>query len=98
VLKLGTSRLNILGLAMGKYHINSDSVNMLMAGILVSYGYNRITSDDVVTCYNNIIAAHCHILNLWHNPTAHSSDHRLTGSSSNHSNYSLHWTLREWLM
>jgi hypothetical protein len=70
--KLGTSRLDILGLAMGKYHINSDGVNMLTAGILVNCGYSRITSDDVLTCYSVIIAAHRSILDLWHNPTAHS--------------------------
>jgi hypothetical protein len=60
-----------LGLATGKYHINSDGVNMLTAGILVNCGYNRITTDNVVTCYNNIIATHCRILNLSHNPMAH---------------------------
>jgi hypothetical protein len=69
--KLGTSRLNSLGLATGKYHIDSDGVNMFTAGILVNCGYNRITLDNVVTCYNGIIAAHRHILDLWHNPTAH---------------------------
>jgi hypothetical protein len=69
--KPGTSRLNILGLAMGKYHIDSNGVHMLMMGILVNCGYNRIVSEDVVTRYNDIIAAHHHILDLWHNPTAH---------------------------
>jgi hypothetical protein len=69
--KLGTSRLDILGLAMGKYHINSNGVDMLTAGILVNCSYNRNMSDGFVTCYNDIIAAHCRILNLWHNPTAY---------------------------
>ncbi len=69
--KLGTSRLNILGLATGKYLINSDGVNTLTAGILVNCGHNRITSDNAITCYNNIIAAHRRILDLWHNPMAH---------------------------
>jgi hypothetical protein len=69
--KLGKCRLNILRLATGEYHIDSDCVDTLTAGILVNCGYNRIMSDDIVTCYNDIIATHCHILNLWHNPTAH---------------------------
>jgi hypothetical protein len=69
--KLGTSRLDILELATGKYHINSNGVNTLTAGILVNCGYNRITSDNIVTCNNNIIAAHHRIFDLWHNPPAH---------------------------
>jgi hypothetical protein len=71
VRKLGTSRLNILGLAMGKYHINSNGVDLLTSGILVNCGYNRIMSDNLVTCNNDSIAAYRRILDLWHNPTAH---------------------------
>ncbi len=60
-----------MGLPTGKYHIDSNGDNTLTAGILVNCSYNRIMSDNVLTCYNAIIAAHRRILDLWHNPTAH---------------------------
>ncbi len=56
---------------MGEYHIDSNGANTLTAGILVNCGYNRITSVDVITCNNDVFAAHSRIHDLWHNPTAH---------------------------
>ncbi len=29
-----------------------------------------ILTDNVITCFNNIISAHHHILDMWHNPVA----------------------------
>jgi hypothetical protein len=69
--RLGASRFDIVCLATPDYHISTHGVTVLTHAILVKCGYNQITSSDVVTCHNNIIAVHCRVRELWYNPSSH---------------------------
>jgi hypothetical protein len=69
--QLGVSRFDILGLAHSTYHAGADGFPSLTSGVLSKVGYNKISSSDVVSCHNDIIAVHRRILELWHNPVSH---------------------------
>jgi len=69
--QLGVSRFDILGLAHSTYHAGTDGFPTLTSGVLSKVGYNKISTSDVVSCHNNIIAVHRRILELWHNPISH---------------------------
>jgi hypothetical protein len=69
--QLGVSRFDILGLAHSTYHAGADGFPTLTSGVLSKIGYNKISSSDVVSCHNDIIAVHRRILELWHNPVSH---------------------------
>jgi hypothetical protein len=69
--QLGVSRFDILGLAHSTYHAGADGFPTLTSGVLCKIGYNKISSSDVVSCHNDIIAVHRRILELWHNPVSH---------------------------
>jgi hypothetical protein len=45
-------------------------VALLDMSYLVHCGFNMISMEDVVTCFNDIILAHCQIQDMWHNPGA----------------------------
>ncbi len=57
-------------LAITLYHGNKNGVALLNTGYLVCCGFNMISTDDVVTCFNDIILARCRIRDTWHNPVA----------------------------
>jgi hypothetical protein len=69
--QLGVSRFDILGLAHTTYHAGADGFPTLTPGVLGKIGYNKISSGDVVSCHNDIIAVHRRILEIWHNPVSH---------------------------
>ncbi len=69
--RLGASRFDIVRLATPDYHIGTHGIAVLTHAILVKCGYNQITSSDVVTCHNDIIAVHRKVRELWFNPTSH---------------------------
>ena len=69
--QLGVSRFDILGLAHSTYHAGADGFPTLTSGVLSKIGYNKISSSEVVSCHNDIIAVHRRILELWHNPVLH---------------------------
>ena len=69
--QLGVSRFNILGLAHTTYHAGTDGFPTLTSGVLSKIRYNKISSSNVVSCHNDIIAVHRQILELWHNPFSH---------------------------
>jgi hypothetical protein len=52
-------------LAIPHYHGKENGVALLDTSYLV-----MISTDDVVTCFNDIILAHCQIQTMWHNPVA----------------------------
>jgi hypothetical protein len=64
----GVSRFDVERLAIPDYHGKENGVGMLNAGYLQRCGYHMISSDDVVTCYNEIILGHWKIWDGWHNP------------------------------
>jgi hypothetical protein len=66
----GVSRFDVECLAIPDYHGKTSGVAQLDAAFLERCGFNMISTDDVVTCYNNIIVAHRRICELWFNPTA----------------------------
>ncbi len=49
--------------------LERNGVPDLNPGFLKKCGYNMISLENVVTCYNTIITAHCCIHETWHNPT-----------------------------
>ncbi len=55
-------------LAIPDYHGKENGVGMLNAGYLQRCGYHMNSSDNVVTCYNEIISGHWKIQDGWHNP------------------------------
>ena len=57
-------------LAIPHYHGKENGVALLNTSYLVRCGFNMISTDDVVTCFNDIILAHCQIQTMWHNPVA----------------------------
>jgi hypothetical protein len=69
--QLGVSRFDILGLAHTPYHAGADGFPTLTSGVLCKIGYNKISTSNVVSCHNDIIAVHRRILELWHNPVSH---------------------------
>jgi hypothetical protein len=66
----GINRFDIELIASPHYHGKTIGVPDLTPGFLEKCGYNMISSDNVVMCYNTNIAAHCCIRETWHNPTA----------------------------
>ncbi len=64
----GVSCFNVEQLATPEYHGDKDSVVKLTASFLGNCGYNMISTKDVVTCFNDIISAHCRSRESWHNP------------------------------
>jgi hypothetical protein len=69
--QLRVSRFDILALAHNSYHAGKDGFPTLTSGVLSKIGYNKISSSDVVSCHNDIIAVHRGIRELWHNPILH---------------------------
>jgi hypothetical protein len=66
----GINRFDIKSLAHPHYHGREDGVKTLTAGFLERCGYNMLSSDDIVRSFNEIIAAHCCLVETWFNPTA----------------------------
>jgi hypothetical protein len=69
--QLGVSRFDILGLAHSTCHAGANGFPTLTSGVLRKIGYKKISSSNVVSCHNDIIAVHRRILKLWHNPVSH---------------------------
>jgi hypothetical protein len=65
----GVSRFDVERLAIPDYHGKTNGVAQLDAAFLEHCGFNMISTNNVITCYNNIIAAHHLICELWFNPT-----------------------------
>jgi hypothetical protein len=59
-------------LATPDYHVGTHGVAILTHAILAKCGYNAISSSDVVSCHNDIIAVHRKVRELWYNPNSHS--------------------------
>jgi hypothetical protein len=55
-------------LANPHYHGKESGVPTLTIGYLERCGYNKLSSDNVVRSLSEIISAHRHILETWHNP------------------------------
>ncbi len=53
------------------YHVGTHGVAVLTHAILAKCGYNMISSSNVVTCCNDIIAVHRKVRELWYNPSTH---------------------------
>jgi hypothetical protein len=68
--KQGASRFDIKPLASPHYHGKQDGVATLHPGFSEKCGYNMISCEDVVMCFNNIIFAHRWIMTTWNNPVA----------------------------
>jgi hypothetical protein len=66
----GINRFDIESLAHPHYHGREDGVKTLIAGFLKWCGYNMLSSDNIVGSFNEIIAAHCRLVETWFNPTA----------------------------
>ena len=64
------SSFDVNCLATPGYHGKTDGVRILNKKILAQCGFNMISNDNVVSCYNDIISAHRHIYDSWHNTTA----------------------------
>jgi hypothetical protein len=71
--QLKASRFDISTLAHAKYHSHRDGYEQIIAPYLQSCGYTTFISDDVVTCFNNIISAHECVYWLWTNSTTNTS-------------------------
>ena len=70
--ELKASRSDITALATVPYHCGFDSgVDTLTSAILADVGFGNISSDDVVSCHNEIIDVHRRTIQLWHNVTSH---------------------------
>jgi hypothetical protein len=65
--QMKASRFDILTLVHAKYHGNRDCHEQIMAAFLQSCGYMSFTSNDIVTCFNDIISAHKQVYCLWFN-------------------------------
>jgi hypothetical protein len=57
-------------MAIPDYHWKENGVGDLAPGFLAKCGYNMISINNVVTCFNEIIYAHRCIWETWHNPVA----------------------------
>jgi hypothetical protein len=66
----GVNRFDIEGLAIPLYHGNVTGTDSLDVAYLAFCGFTMLSTDNVDTCYNNIITAHRRIWEGWHNPTA----------------------------
>ncbi len=62
--QLGASRFDIASLAHASYHAGHYGAPRITASFLQDCGYTNITSDDVVTCFNDIVSAHERIYQL----------------------------------
>jgi hypothetical protein len=67
------SHFDMERLAIPHYHGNENGVALLDMSYLVHCGFNMISTDDVITCFNNIISSHCWIRDTWHNPVANTN-------------------------
>ncbi len=67
------SRFDISTLAHAGYHGFRDGYAQIMAAFLQSCGYMNFTSNDIVTCFNDIISAHKRAYQLWTNTTYNTS-------------------------
>jgi hypothetical protein len=65
--QMKASSFDILTLAHTEYHGDRDGHKQIMAAFLQSCGYMSFTSDDIITCFNNIIFAHKQVYCLWFN-------------------------------
>jgi hypothetical protein len=63
----GVNWYAIENLANPHYHGKESGVPILIIGYLERCGYNKLSSDNVVGSLNEIISAHRHILETWHN-------------------------------
>ncbi len=66
----GVSRFDIEGLAVPLYHGYVTGTDSLDIAYLARCGFTMLSTDDVDTCYNNIITAHQRIWEGWRNLTA----------------------------
>jgi hypothetical protein len=66
----GINHFDIESLAHPHYHSREDGVKTLTAGFLDWCSYNMLSSDDIIGSFNEIIAAHCRLVETWFNPTA----------------------------
>jgi hypothetical protein len=66
----GVSRFDIEGLAVPLYHGYVTGTDSLNVAYLACCGFTMLSTNDVDTCYNDIITAHRRIREGWHNPTA----------------------------
>jgi hypothetical protein len=66
----GVSRFDIECQAIQDYHGKTNGVAQLDASFLELCGFHMISTDNVVTCYNDIIVAHRRICESWLNPIA----------------------------
>ncbi len=66
--RTGVSRFDVERLATPEYHGRMNGVAILDAAYFERCGFNMISTDNVVMCYNNIISAHRCIQDCWINP------------------------------
>jgi hypothetical protein len=57
-------------MAIPDCHRKENGVDDLTPGSLAKCGYNMISTNDIVSCFNYIITAHCCFWETWHNPIA----------------------------
>jgi hypothetical protein len=67
----GVSCFNVGRLAIPHYHGKENGVALLNTSYLVRCGFNMISTDDVVTCFNDIISAHRRNRDTWQNQVAY---------------------------
>jgi hypothetical protein len=71
--QLGASCFNIASLAHASYHAGHYGAPCITASFLQDCGYTNITSDNVVTCFNDIVSTHERIYQLWTNHTTNTT-------------------------
>ncbi len=71
--QLKASRFDISALAHSDYHGGCDGFSYITAAYLQSCGYTSFSSDDVVTCFNDVILAHERVYTLWTNTTTNTA-------------------------
>jgi hypothetical protein len=65
--QMNASCFDISTLTHARYHGNRDGHEQITDAFLQSCGYTNFTSDDIITCFNNIISAHKRVYHLWFN-------------------------------
>jgi hypothetical protein len=65
--QLKANCFDISTLVHAGYHGDWDGHKQITAAILQCCGYTNFTSDDIITCFNNIISAHERVYCLWFN-------------------------------
>jgi hypothetical protein len=75
ICSLGASRFDVICLANRAYHIGMDGVKHLTDDIIQDcwYSHIKVSVEDVVVCYNDIIMVHHKVRQLWYNAYAHTS-------------------------